>query len=144
MTNGDYYRLLGNGDYAVTVTAEGYHPSTKCVTVENVMYVGSGTATEAAEVDFTLTPASDAKPEDVAADAVCEHLRHVGQAVQSEVNNVKGEEKIVMEVGAGVSSSVVNTGILCCEEALPLCPSKLLKKVGCSVANSANPTHLIL
>lgn len=114
VSDGDYYRLLHDGDYEVTVTAEGYHPSTKCVTVENVMYVGSSVAREAEEVDFTLTPASEDKPEDAAASAQCERLRQAEQAMQSEVKDVEEEEKTVVKVGAGVNTgSAVNTGVLC-------------------------------
>lgn len=35
MKDGDYYRLLTNGQYAVSVTAPGYKQQVKCVTVNN-------------------------------------------------------------------------------------------------------------
>lgn len=78
------------------------------------MYVGSSVAREAEEVDFTLTPASEDKPEDAAASAQCERLRQAEQAMQSKVKDVEEEEKTVVKVGAGVNTgSAVNTGVLC-------------------------------
>ena len=97
VAGGDYYRLLHDGGYDVTVSAEGYYPATKCVTVQNAMYLGSNVAREAQEVDFTLAATSGDKPEDAEADAKCNTL---GQAVQTEESNEE-EEQEVMEVGAG-------------------------------------------
>nr|KAG5697888.1 hypothetical protein BaRGS_017145 [Batillaria attramentaria] len=71
LQDGDYYRLLADGDYEVTVTAKGYHPTKKCVTVENEMYVGSGIAKEAQVVDFVLTPDTESKPDGGEAAAEC-------------------------------------------------------------------------
>lgn len=48
--DGDYYRLLTNGDYHVTASLDGYLSSTKWVTVVNKPH------TEAKIINFTLEP----------------------------------------------------------------------------------------
>jgi hypothetical protein len=50
--DGDYYRLLTNGDYHVTASMDGYLSSTKLVTVENKPH------NEAKILNFTLQPVS--------------------------------------------------------------------------------------
>lgn len=49
---GDYYRLLTNGDYHITASMDGYLPSTKSVTVKNNPRYG------AMVVNFTLQQVS--------------------------------------------------------------------------------------
>lgn len=53
MQDGDYYRLLTNGYYAVSVTAPHYKQQVKCVTVKNKPH------SEAQRVDFKLTPGDE-------------------------------------------------------------------------------------
>lgn len=48
--DGDYYRLLTNGDYQITASMDGYLSSTKWVTVVNKPH------TEAKIIHFTLQP----------------------------------------------------------------------------------------
>lgn len=48
--DGDYYRLLTNGDYHVTASMDGYLSSTKWVTVVNKPHA------EAKIINFTLQP----------------------------------------------------------------------------------------
>ncbi|KAK7112674.1 carboxypeptidase E-like [Littorina saxatilis] len=101
LQGGDYYRLLSDGSYQVTVGADGYHPSVKCVVVKNDMYVGSNDAKEAALLDFTLTPSTEAKPDDAEVSARCEQLQSKAGAesdVPEEVNDVESEEAKVMEL----------------------------------------------
>jgi len=50
--DGDYYRLLTDGDYHVTASMDGYLSSTKLVTVENKHH------NEAKVMNFTLQPVS--------------------------------------------------------------------------------------
>lgn len=50
--DGDYYRLLTDGDYHVTASMDGYLSSTKLVTVENKHH------NEAKIMNFTLQPVS--------------------------------------------------------------------------------------
>lgn len=50
--DGDYYRLLTNGDYQITASLDGYLPSTKLVTVQNKYH------TEAKILNFKLQPVS--------------------------------------------------------------------------------------
>lgn len=50
--DGDYYRLLTNGEYHVTASMDGYLPSTKLVTVENTNH------NEAQVLNFTMQPVS--------------------------------------------------------------------------------------
>lgn len=84
VTDGDYYRLLKNGDYMVTVKATGYHPAIKCVTVKNVMFVGSGILKEAQKLDFQLTPSSEPNPEDITAVSYCRNLASKQKTVWTE------------------------------------------------------------
>ncbi|XP_050531282.1 carboxypeptidase E-like [Daktulosphaira vitifoliae] len=48
--NGDYYRLLTNGEYRITASVDGYLSETKMVTVENKQY------NEAKMLNFVLQP----------------------------------------------------------------------------------------
>jgi len=50
--DGDYYRLLTDGDYHVTASMDGYLSSTKLVTVKNKHH------NEAKIINFTLQPVS--------------------------------------------------------------------------------------
>lgn len=50
--DGDYYRLLTNGDYHITASIDGYLSSTKLITVENKHH------SEAKIMNFTLQPVS--------------------------------------------------------------------------------------
>lgn len=74
LSAGDYYRLLRDGDYQVTISAEGYHPATKCASVRNVMYVGSKEVGHARELDFSLTPVTEDLPKDAPLDTECQRL----------------------------------------------------------------------
>lgn len=49
---GDYYRLLLDGDYKVRVVAEGFHPEERCITVANKQMQ------QAQVVNFDLTPSN--------------------------------------------------------------------------------------
>lgn len=90
MTDGDYYRLLHDGDYQVTVTAEGYHPTTKCVSVQNLMYLNAKEHHQAQEVDFTLTPATEEQVLDKEAEALCEGIvRQVEEKIAAAENDVE-------------------------------------------------------
>ncbi|XP_048761309.1 carboxypeptidase E-like isoform X2 [Ostrea edulis] len=53
---GDYYRLLVNGDYKIKVIADGYHPEERCITVANEHMK------EAQIVNFDLTSSDKEKP----------------------------------------------------------------------------------
>ena len=105
MADGDYYRLLHNGSYEVTVSAEGYYPATQCVRVENIMNVDSHEAREAEEVDFVLTPTSEDRPkEDAASSAHCQALSHKARGLsmeENEVDDVAVEEEVVGQVRKG-------------------------------------------
>ena len=52
--DGEYWRLLTNGDYEIEVDAPGFEPSLKDVTVKN------GPMQEAKRLDFELEATSDA------------------------------------------------------------------------------------
>ncbi|XP_076459516.1 carboxypeptidase E-like [Babylonia areolata] len=93
LKGGDYYRLLPDGVYGVTVSAEGYHPALKCVSVKNDMYLGSNVARQAPELDFTLTPTSEDMPEDMAALNECQQLSSEPQVMQNEISDVEEEEE---------------------------------------------------
>ncbi|KAK3089861.1 hypothetical protein FSP39_007165 [Pinctada imbricata] len=54
---GDYYRLLVNGRYKITATAENHHPMVKCVTVDNQELQ------QAQILDFFLTPSDQPAPQ---------------------------------------------------------------------------------
>ncbi|KAK7484686.1 hypothetical protein BaRGS_00024094 [Batillaria attramentaria] len=96
LQDGDYYRLLADGDYEVTVTAKGYHPTKKCVTVENEMYVGSGIAKEAQVVDFVLTPDTESKPDGGEAAAECELLADGHASQQAVQPDSEGQQEKVL------------------------------------------------
>ncbi|KAL8576724.1 hypothetical protein ACOMHN_025197 [Nucella lapillus] len=63
LSDGDYFRLLRDGTYKVTASAHGYHPLTRCVRVKNRDRVGAGQLRPAPEVDFVLTPTTQARPQ---------------------------------------------------------------------------------
>lgn len=53
---GDYYRLLLDGDYKVRVIAEGFHPEERCIAVANKHMQ------PAQVVNFDLIPSNEEKP----------------------------------------------------------------------------------
>ncbi|KAK6035712.1 hypothetical protein COOONC_26783, partial [Cooperia oncophora] len=55
---GDYYRILPPGDYEVIVTADGYEPAARNVTVTNKV------RDSAMVVDFALKPLAEQEPSD--------------------------------------------------------------------------------
>ncbi|XP_046340007.1 carboxypeptidase E-like [Haliotis rufescens] len=69
---GDYYRLLIDGYYRVTVVAPGYHNATRCIKVDNNMEE----ALHAAEiVNFELVSSDKPQPSQEEALQKCEELR---------------------------------------------------------------------
>ncbi|KAL8561644.1 hypothetical protein ACOMHN_001376 [Nucella lapillus] len=92
LEGGDYYRLLKGGAYEVSVTAEGFHPSSQCVSVENGMYLGSGMAGQAQEVHFALTPATEDQREDVQAVAQCRQLSNEGAEMDNQIEELEEVE----------------------------------------------------
>lgn len=102
VADGDYYRLLADGDYEVTVTAPGYHTAKKCVTIENKMYVGSGDAVEAQVVNFVLSPEKESVPDDEEAAAQCQLLADVHKSEQQAVEaDADDTQDNMMEVSRG-------------------------------------------
>ena len=74
MEDGDYYRLLGDGYYNITVHANGFHNSTRCVRVANSIHVGSEDFTPAPLVNFALTPKDQPNPDNTEAIETCNEL----------------------------------------------------------------------
>ncbi|GFO28630.1 carboxypeptidase e [Plakobranchus ocellatus] len=74
LEGGDYYRLLGDGYYNLTVDVDGFYPSTRCVHVTNTMHVGSEDFIPAPQVDFFLTPEDQPQPERIEAIRTCNDL----------------------------------------------------------------------
>ncbi|GFR74407.1 carboxypeptidase E [Elysia marginata] len=74
LEDGDYYRLLGDGFYNITVHAAGFHNSTRCVRVTNSIHVGSEDFVAAPHVDFALTPEDQPKPDETEATEACNEL----------------------------------------------------------------------
>ena len=74
MEDGDYYRLLGDGYYNITVHAHGFHNATRCIRVTNSIHVGSEDFVPAPQVDFALTPKDKPTPDDMEATETCNDL----------------------------------------------------------------------
>ncbi|KAK3801983.1 hypothetical protein RRG08_064577 [Elysia crispata] len=74
LEDGDYYRLLGDGYYNITVHAHGFHNATRCIRVTNSIHVGSEDFAPAPQVDFALTPKDKPTPDDMEATETCNDL----------------------------------------------------------------------
>ncbi|RUS86156.1 hypothetical protein EGW08_006104 [Elysia chlorotica] len=74
LEDGDYYRLLGDGYYKITVHAQGFHNATRCIRVTNSIHVGSEDFAPAPRVDFALTPSDKPAPDSAEAVEACNEL----------------------------------------------------------------------
>nr|AAC47413.1 carboxypeptidase E-1 [Aplysia californica]AAC47415.1 carboxypeptidase E-1 [Aplysia californica] len=76
LEDGDYYRLLGNGYYHIQAKAEGFHPRSKCIRIENNIHVGvpSYDLRPATQMNFTLNPTKLPQESDKKEDYNCERL----------------------------------------------------------------------
>lgn len=88
MEGGDYYRLLGDGYYHISAEAPGFYPSGFCVRIQNHINVAE-TIEElrpAPQLNFTLTPDTEDRPNDEREMQSCEMLWN---EVQFEVRKMK-------------------------------------------------------